>query len=608
MSKNAKQPLENAGKIIERFGGIRPMAAKIDTPVTTVQGWKKRDVIPGNRRDQIMNAAADNNIDLSDLGRSTNIANQNETNAPNKSASQKANVEQEKKLPRPIEKPEEKKVSARSVPVASAPNNIENNAEASSSRTTATSQDDIFAAIEANNRKTLARSAWIACALILLAGVVVFFLLSPAIQNKENEQRSLIEQQSQELEALKEEVTQRTSFIDNMVPEGIQADLQERMDGLQTQARNIQNTVAQLSEQASAISSGFMGAEAGPISQRLEMLEEKMANFSIAGNFGDVVERIRALENSIPGQEKLKDSVQELQAMVDNMGSGQNILSDNLAAAQDSGSALSETLQGVSGNDLKAAAMLIAFSQLRDSLNREVPFENDLALLERLVNEDNVELRAAIDRLSPHADGGVLTASGLSSEFKGLTGDVLEASLRGEDISFKEKAKARFNNIFKVEKDGELVGGTASQESISKAQKLLDEGNIQGAIAELKTLDGEAAQTVQPFLQQAEVSLLAERVQQMLGENILSRIGQQIPGMGLNGEQSAIQKSSGTERGFSGFIPEIEGVADLNMDEVKQNLENAIPSFGSPEVIRDEESGVSILPNQSGFKGFSGGQ
>ena len=65
MSK--KQPLKNAAEIIERFGGIRPMAAKIDTPVTTVQGWKKRDVIPGTRRAQIMDAASEHNIDISDL-------------------------------------------------------------------------------------------------------------------------------------------------------------------------------------------------------------------------------------------------------------------------------------------------------------------------------------------------------------------------------------------------------------------------------------------------------------------------------------------------------------------------------------------------------------
>ncbi|HTJ65579.1 MAG TPA: mitofilin family membrane protein [Alphaproteobacteria bacterium] len=45
-------------RIIERFGGIRPMAAKLDTPVTTVQGWKKRGIIPLTRHPDILAAAA----------------------------------------------------------------------------------------------------------------------------------------------------------------------------------------------------------------------------------------------------------------------------------------------------------------------------------------------------------------------------------------------------------------------------------------------------------------------------------------------------------------------------------------------------------------------
>lgn len=59
----------NAGEIIERFGGIRPMATKMNVPVTTVQGWKKRNVIPGNRLGDVMAAARSNNIDLSDRSR-----------------------------------------------------------------------------------------------------------------------------------------------------------------------------------------------------------------------------------------------------------------------------------------------------------------------------------------------------------------------------------------------------------------------------------------------------------------------------------------------------------------------------------------------------------
>jgi len=50
------------GGIIDRFGGIRPMATKLAVPVTTVQGWKKRGIIPQVRHADILAAAARENI------------------------------------------------------------------------------------------------------------------------------------------------------------------------------------------------------------------------------------------------------------------------------------------------------------------------------------------------------------------------------------------------------------------------------------------------------------------------------------------------------------------------------------------------------------------
>ena len=51
---NQNDTLPNAEGIIKRFGGIRPMATKLGVPVTTVQGWKKRNAIPTNRKGDIV--------------------------------------------------------------------------------------------------------------------------------------------------------------------------------------------------------------------------------------------------------------------------------------------------------------------------------------------------------------------------------------------------------------------------------------------------------------------------------------------------------------------------------------------------------------------------
>ena len=55
----------SADAVIEAFGGIRPMAAKLDVAVSTVQGWKTRDHIPDNRWRDVITAADVHGVDLS---------------------------------------------------------------------------------------------------------------------------------------------------------------------------------------------------------------------------------------------------------------------------------------------------------------------------------------------------------------------------------------------------------------------------------------------------------------------------------------------------------------------------------------------------------------
>jgi hypothetical protein len=56
--------LKNVEPLINRFGGMRPMARKVDVPVSTIQGWKKRDHIPADRIDEITKAAKANQISM----------------------------------------------------------------------------------------------------------------------------------------------------------------------------------------------------------------------------------------------------------------------------------------------------------------------------------------------------------------------------------------------------------------------------------------------------------------------------------------------------------------------------------------------------------------
>lgn len=566
-------PLKNAEKIIDRFGGIRPMASKIDVPVTTVQGWKKRDAIPATRRQLILEAAKVNNIDLSDLV--DHMAESTSASGFGVKSSQAQPARSEKAdIPDVLKATEIGSTEFEDI------EGMQNS-------------KDLMAEIEASEKKAVRNSIWGSAALmaIVIAGGAI--LLWPDAK----EVQSNIQAQGQQIEGLETEVAQldedvkdvnaRSKFLTGLVPE----DLQDQFQGFKNQAENLQNTFTQIDEKTKDLREGVFSADAGSIADRVSALENQVSEFTQGNGFAGLIDRVKTLEASLAGQEQLKLAMEELQTILDNMDGRVASVDQRLSDAQSGDSPLGQTLEGVSGNDLKAAAMLIAFSQMRDSLNREEPFLNDIVLLKRMAGEDNPELIDALDRLAPHADGGVLSAEGLSNEFKGLAGDIVFSSLSGDDVSISDKAKARLSDVLTIEKDGEVISGTDTQAAVSRAQALLDEGDVTAALAILQELEGPAAETAQPFIQQAEVSMLANQVQTMLRESILSKVSS-MP--------SSIRMPQIAPAGAG-----ISGSGTMDLNQITDTIKQVIPQS---QVIKDEESGVVILERNQKFKGLSSGQ
>lgn len=564
MSSKDAGSLQNAEKIIERFGGIRPMAHKISVPVTTVQGWKKRNVIPAGRRDQILAAAQENNVDLSGLLEGGTL--ESGTSANENQLVAKIKIE-------PVPKQAKETPSSSPRPAKAAKEEYK-------------THDELMAEIQIKTEKAIQTSIWSTAALLGIALVGGAIFLWPSAQKIEvqGEQLASLEGEVDNLGQEVRDVNRRASFLKDLVPD----EMQNKLDSIQKQARNLQENVQQLSQKADEIQETVFSEDGGSFSNRLEKLEGQVVDLTGSEDIGNMIGRVRSLEKTVSGQATLGDAMKELGAIVSGMDGRVGTLEEKLEQAQGEDGALGQTMEGVSGNELKAAAMLLTFSKLRDSLNREAPFEEDLVILQRLAGEDNVELQAALTALAPHANGGVLTPDGLSDEFKSLAGDIVVSSLKGEEVSVMDKAKARFGNVFKVEKDGEVIGGTSSQNAVARAQTLLDEGDVEGAIAQLQTLDGEAAQTAQPFIEQAQTTLLSGQVQDMIQNMILSNLG------GMNGNATALP-----------------GAGNFDLNNIKDALKDAVPSGDQGEaqgVIKDEESGITILPRQQGFKGFSTGQ
>lgn len=545
MSKTTPNLSGNAEVIIERFGGLRPMSTKTDIPVTTIQGWKKRNSIPENRMDEILQAARKHGVDLSGLS-STSAATatpvapsiakdttikpaETKTAAPAavmpKSAEKSADVKS-------VEKPAAKsaptdKSALNQAPYAASTNEGKEFTAAGKSDVhvlrDAVPDDILKDKLAAAERRAVSKSAFLSGMMFTLGVGAVAVLLWPKAQDMDarisNNDRAVAEIYN-EIRDMKS----GGSFLDGVIPqewtEQITA-LTSQATTLKDQAAQVQAQVGEAVKQAEALTSDVLGQNAGTFDERITRLESHLSAVVADPQLQAFLGKIQGMAGTVTGEKVLDGAMQELNRQIAGFEGAPQEMADYLDQARAQSPELQETFGNIPAEDMKAAALLLAFEQMRGALNRDSePFANDLALLKNFVGDNNTDLQASIDRLAPHAEKGVLTFDGLSNEFRTLAGNAVVSSLQGEGVGFEEKAKARLNELFSVEKNGELVSGTDTQSKLAKTKGYLDSGDLDKAIAEAKTLDGEAAQTMAPWISEAEKTSAAQKLTNILDYNI----------------------------------------------------------------------------------------
>lgn len=492
--------LNNAEKIIERFGGIRPMATKMNVPVTTVQGWKKRNVIPANRRAEVLAAAQTHHIDLSGM---TDGMTDGASVAPGHDFAKNLNVAHHEHATNPESlKPHEQALAA-----ARATDDME-----SRHRNTVT-LEVMMKEIEKVRTQAVRRSVVAAFAVVSLFVVGSGLLIAAGKQK--------VDQNAARLAALEQSVDTARDVPSAGVIEGSLNDISKKFNDLRGRTDELQASVATLKQQAETI----LSLDNTSLVDRLMTLEQKLQ--ALTGGNTDlslVLQRVQDMQASLLGQEKMQAAMGDLQGLVGGLQGRMDHMDSALAEEQKTDSALGQALEGVSPQELKAAAMLIGLSQFRDSMNRSGPFVDDLALLQTMLGEKDPELSAEISRLAPYAEKGVLSPKGLSNELKGLAGDIVVSSISGEDLSIQDKALTRFHDVLKIQKDGQPVSGNDTQAAVARAQLLLDAGDVDSALLELQSLKGPARETAQPIIDQAQITAMAQGVQNMLTNTVMNRI------------------------------------------------------------------------------------
>lgn len=596
-----QEPLENGAEIIKRFGGIRPMAGKIDIPVTTVQGWKKRDTIPAARRDLVIEAAHEHGINLvdlvpdfgqkleSDAQEGSEYSGQDETASPTiESDSQNEPSHEESAYRNQDDEDMQEPGPANTATQDHASQSGAQKPKPSHNNSFHPSRQQEYVTMEQMNEKmkqiqqnSIRRSLWGAAVMIVVIAGAAAFLLWPVAQKTQD----TIETNSKRLVSLEKGVSdldqkldetqgKRGSFFGGIIPEKVN----KRLEELGQSTQEIRDRVSDLSNQASEMAKDISSGDSAAIKKRLLELESRFSEFTGVSSLNNVLATLGEYQSGPGGQARLQDAMKRLSALVENTQKNENSRQADDKSAKDIEKALEgekgketelgQVLEGVENNNLKAAAMLLAFTQVRSSLNRDnTSFKSDLEILRSLVPEENKDLRKTLDQLAPKAEEGILTPSGLSDQLRSMSGEIVSASLKGEDVSISEKAKAKMNEMISIEKNGELVTGNETQKKINKAQDLLEKGDVEQAVKVLEELNPESKKAAQPVLQQAYARLDAQALQEMLKETIASNLAGGTP-----------MTSSMKGR--------------IMLQRIKKEIDTAT----SPGVFTDPESGYSILP------------
>lgn len=456
-----------AAAIVAAFGGIRPMAAKLGVPVSTVQGWKQRDTIPAGRMAEIRQVATENGITLpesrlaDDTGDGTII-------------DEMAIV----------------------LPDGSGGNNIK--AESDQSKVES-AKNSSTANLRESEPSAAAKSSAIAVLALLVAlgsaGWLWWSTEGPGAVPDDNARLSALEGRMAGLrenaddpgkadrEALSAQLESLRSEISGFSVPDVDAALE-----------SVRNELEQLRAQIEAIEITSSATLDPAFAERLSDIEASL---------GEVSEKVAA--NGLARADALAD----IESRIDNLGEPFSGLQQR--GAQEEAAAID------------AIALTLAASQLRRDIERGQPYRDALTTLESVSSGDG-ELDAVVRRLADDADTGVASLEELVFSFDETAIRILDNAPADAESTIIDQILDRARRVVRVRRVGTDLPPESLDGRIARAEFRLREGDVAGAASVLEELEGGAAEAAQPWVTRAKGHVAAGEALEFVETMALARL------------------------------------------------------------------------------------
>lgn len=447
--------------VIDRFGGIRPMATKLGVTASTVQGWKTRGHIPAQRREELIVAARDNDIDLSEqlldaaMGDSDDNANRQNEGAP----------------------------------VTTAASGSGSGGDPSGDRT------------DGPRAGRVGRAA-LTVALIALALVVLSPWWGGWVAG--DAPTRAIDRLTGRIQALEVQVEGTPVEVQNLLTEvdALEIALDERAGVGQMQALS-----DRLDDLESAVASGVAG-DVAAVSQRLTRVIEALDTQATA------IEQLRAQVSSIGN--RVSDQADALATRA-----GADALD---AAVADLSARMDEVERLASQRSGAAAAMALAAGQMRQAINRGNGYADALAGLRRAVSQPGGALAGALETLSAHAETGVATRDRLADRL-GVIAPQIRAAAEPPAEGWIDGALGAVGSLVTVRRAPGENDGSDADSIVARAEGRMQSGDLGGAVEALAALEGAPGEAAAIWLAQARDRLAVEAALGTVEAAVVDRLG-----------------------------------------------------------------------------------
>lgn len=464
--KTSDQPAAKAddgpvARVIEAFGGIRPMANKLSVPVSTVQGWKERDSIPATRHAQILLAAQSHHITLDEVLLQSSAG-------PGESPGG---------LPvldiGPAPSGEAKAAAKQDAPHRSAGPIPASGGSKAPAATPAKAAGGMTIGL-------------LLGALAVVAGFVLAILARDLWQ----------------------------PLLSPAQPAGtaVAAALEGQVTGLEQQLVAQAARLEELGAQIGTLPTGGAGEAVGDLRQNLTALESEL---------GAMRQDLARFEQRPAVPASVNDRFSSLSSDAAQLGERAAALEARLSGLDRLDLIVESLIQragpGPSNNEV---ALMLALIQLREVVGRGAPYAAELDLVSATIGED-AALRGHLPPLTAHAADGVPTVARLSRRFPAAARAIVVAGAGGEGLV--SDVLRSLSDVVTVRPVGE-VAGEATGAVVARAEARLQEGDLAGALTELDQLQGAAAEAAGDWRAQAKARHDADAALAALGAAVVGQL------------------------------------------------------------------------------------